>query len=369
MKKNTFLELEGTGRELGRAHGEALKDSITTLYEKCMDCTVKQAYIPTTEEELLGLAMRNYEFARDYAPDLLEEMLGIAEGSGLAAKKIMFLQWLGEGLDLVYPQPATSLLKGPFLASLSPGCTAFGAVGKATSDGRVLVGQNFDLQSELYDYAVLLKIKKPEMTLLLFTFAGVIGCQGLSSHKLAVVVNKLIARDVRAGVPYAFVVRRALEQKNLVEALWQIMMAERTAGINYLLADSGVIINIETTACHFDVLPMPDNIISHANHYKSSCLKEYEGMDRILADSFVRDAAMYNGIKNSYGQIDVSKAQQLLADHNSGYPYSICNHPAENVPYYRAHQTIASMICTPADLKAWLCWGNPCQGEYEGYSL
>ncbi len=365
--KITFLELEGTGRQLGRAHGEALKDSITTLYEKYMDCIVKQAYISTTEEELLGLAMRNYEFARDYAPDLLEEMLGIAEGSGLAVEKIMFLHCLGEGLDLAFPQPANSLLKGPFFAS--PGCTAFGALGKATSDGHVLVGQNFDLQGDPYDHAVLLKIKKPETTLLLLTLAGVIGCEGLSSHKLAVVVNKLIARDVRAGVPYTFVVRRALEQKNLVEALWQIMTAERAAGTNYLLADSSVIINIETTACYFDVLPMPDNIISHANHYKSSCLKEYDGMDRILADSFVRDAAMYNGIKNSYGQIDVPKAQQLLADHSSGYPYSICNHPAEDVPYYRAHQTIASMICAPADLKAWVCWGNPCQREYEEYSL
>lgn len=366
--KITFLELEGTGRQLGRAHGEALKDSITTLYEKYMDCTVKQAYISTTEEELLGLAMRNYEFSRDYAPDLLEEMLGIAEGSGLAVEKIMFLHWLGEGLDLIFPQPANSLLKGPFLASLSPGCTAFGALGKATSDGRVLVGQNYDIHAALYDHAVLLKIKKPETTLLLFSFAGIIGCQGLSSHKLAVVVNKLLARDVRAGVPYTFMVRRALEQKNLVEALGQIMMAERAAGINYLLADSSVIINIETTACYFDVLPMPDNIISHANHYKSRRLQEHEVIDGILPESFVRDAAMYNRIKNGYGQIDVPKAQQLLADHSS-YPYSICNHPAENVPYYRAHQTIASTIYTPADLKAWVCWGNPCQEKYEEYSL
>lgn len=368
MAKITFLELEGTGRQLGRAHGEALKDNITTLYGKFMDCTVKQAHISTTEEELLGLAMRNYEFARDYAPDLLEELLGIAEGSGLAVEKIMFLNWLGEGLDLIFPQPANSLLKGPLLASQSPGCTAFGAVGGATSDGRVLVGQNYDMQAELYDHAVLLKIKKPETTLLLFSFAGIIGCQGLSSHKLAVVVNTLIARDVRAGVPYIFMVRRALEQKNLAEALGQIMKAERAAGFNYLLADSSVIINIETTACYFDVLPMPDNIISHANHYKSSCLKEYERIDRIGADSFVRDAAMYNGIKNSYGQIDVPKAQQLLADH-SGYPYSLCKHPPKKVPHYRAAQTIASMIYAPADLKAWVCWGNPCQEEYEEYSL
>ncbi len=368
MAKITLLELEGTGRQLGCAHGEALKDSITTLYEKYMDCTVKQAHISTTEEELLGLAMRNYEFARDYAPDLLEEMLGIAEGSGLAVEKIMFLHCLLEGLDLISPQPASSLLKGPFLASSSPGCTAFGAVGRATSDGRVLVGENYDMHAELYDHAVLLKIKKPETTLLLFSFAGIIGCQGLSSHKLAVVINKLITRDVRAGVPYTFVVRRALEQKNLAEALGQIMAAERAAGVNYLLADSSVIINIETTACYFDVLPIPDNIISHANHYKSYRLQEYEGIGRIVGDSFVRDAAMYNGVKNSYGQIDVPKAQQLLADH-SGYPHSLCKHPPKNVPHYRAHQTIASMICTPADMKAWVCWGNPCQEKYEEYCL
>lgn len=368
MAEMTLLELEGTGRRLGCAHGEALKGSIASLYERSMECTVKQAHISTTEEELLRLAMRSYEFARDYAPDLFEEMLGIAEGSGLSVEKIMFLQCVMEGLDVIPARLASSLLKGP-LAPSSPGCTAFGAVGQATSDGRVLVGQNYDMQGELYDHAVLLRIRRPETTLLVFSFAGIIGCQGLSSHKLAVVMNKLFALDVRAGVPYTFVVRKTLEQKNLAEALGQIMAAERAAGTNYLLADSSIIIDIETTACHFEVLPTPNNIITHTNHYKSFSLQQYEGIGKFSADSYVRDAAMYTGVKQSYGQIDAQRAQQLLSDH-TGYPYSLCRHPPkEDVPHYRIHQTIASMIFTPADLTVWACWGNPCQEAYVEYSL
>jgi len=227
-----------------------------------MTYIVKQSYIGTTEKELLQIAMRNFEFARDYAPDLFEEMLGIAEGSELAIEKIMFLNSILEGLDLIYPNPAKSLLKGPALASPATCCTSFGVVENATVDGNTIVAQNYDMQPELYDHAVLLKIKKPEVTLLLFTFAGIIGCQGVSSRKLSLVVNKLIAKDVRAGVPYTFIVRKTLEQRNIVDALGQIMLAERATGMNYVLADPNIMIDIETTACHFDILSLPDNIVT-----------------------------------------------------------------------------------------------------------
>ena len=47
-----------------------------------------------------------------------------------------------------------------------------------------------------------------------------------------------------------------------------------------------------------------------------------------------------------------------------GYPASICNHNPED-----GLQTIASTIYCLDKGYAYICWGNPCQNEYEKYVI
>lgn len=369
MPNIPFIELKGDNRAIGYSHGNALKESIASLYEKYMQSTVKRSFTPTTEKELLQLSMRNYRYAKEYAPDIFEEMLGIAEGAQLEVEKIMFLNCLLEGLDLAYPCSSNLGLKGESgFPSAPTSCTSFGVMGDLNFYPGTLIGQNYDMQHELRDHVALLKIKKNETTLLLFTFAGVVGCQGMNSNKIALAINKLIAKDVRAGVPHAFIARRVLEQKNIVDALRQIISAERASGTNYVLADSNIVIDVETTAQSFDILHAPDNSVTHTNHYKSDLLKKDEGLDKIGASTYIRDAVMYKNIKEIKTKIDMKTAKQLLSDH-TGYPYSICEHPPEGLPAYLSFSSVISMICVPDLLKAWFCWGCPCEGEYVEYQL
>ena len=54
---------------------------------------------------------------------------------------------------------------------------------------------------------------------------------------------------------------------------------------------------------------------------------------------------------------------EALRDHQ-GHPGSICNHCPE-----KGLKTIASTIYCLDRGSAYLCWGNPCENQYELYTI
>src|SRR5262249_21898436 len=134
------------------------------------------------------------------APDLVEEMRGIARGAGVPFERIFLLNSL---LDL-----------GSFryleLAGAFAGCTTFAVLSEAGT-GKTLVGQTYDRPELHQDYLVLLRLKPaggPRQ--LLLSFAGVVGAAGLNDAGLALNINYLSPRDVGLGRLHSVVVRQAL---------------------------------------------------------------------------------------------------------------------------------------------------------------
>ncbi len=66
-----YVELKGSFKEMGRAHGEAFREEIRKYYDICCVRTGK------TPEEL-GPTVRRY--VEDKLPETAEEIAGIAEG-------------------------------------------------------------------------------------------------------------------------------------------------------------------------------------------------------------------------------------------------------------------------------------------------
>ena len=62
--------------------------------------------------------------------------------------------------------------------------------------------------------------------------------------------------------------------------------------------------------------------------------------------------------------------KQLLQDHNN-YPASICRHtnPRALLPIGKLMKTLVSIISCPAEQKAYISYGNPCENEYLEYGL
>jgi len=138
MKQLRLLTLTGNPRQRGYQHGKALKEGIHRFYEIWIKRFENESPLKLTEADLLAFTGKHEPYARQYAPDLYEEMEGIAEGAELAFDKVLFINCFDELGSLMLSELAAKLTGQPLppiVLSLQ-GCTSFAAFGEATVDGK-----------------------------------------------------------------------------------------------------------------------------------------------------------------------------------------------------------------------------------------
>jgi isopenicillin-N N-acyltransferase-like protein len=198
----------------------------------------------------------------------------------------------------------------------------------------------------------------------------------MNAAGLALVTNNLSPRDSRPGVPFSFLVRKALTCERTSDAIDLIAGARRASGANFMLGSAeGEIINIETTASTYAVQLAESGYVGHSNHYTDSFLwREYEGSaDRngnsILRLSRIRRhlAAIYSKAERDHDRL--IDGLKLAARDHTGYPQGICMHSDSNNPTPADLQTVASLIMFPHIREVLVAKGNPCENEYQEFRL
>ncbi|MDY7041296.1 MAG: C45 family peptidase, partial [Chloroflexota bacterium] len=105
------IELHGSYEEMGRQQGRPLKGMTLSPPDPKMLRFAKQC------EEVVG----------QYAPELLDEIRGLAEAAGVDYDALM-----------------TMILTVPFDPAEVPGCSVLAVLPERTADGRPIVGRNYD---------------------------------------------------------------------------------------------------------------------------------------------------------------------------------------------------------------------------------
>ena len=354
-----IIELSGSFRERGRAHGEAFRDVIHEVYDAYFACVLHQPEgkpHSLTRDWCLKWAREHIPHIRDYAPDLLEEVEGIAEGANIAMEDVIFLNGFLGIFDWASPTFQEHRL------AQSGGCTSFGVSGHATR-GEAIIGQNYDLEPFHQKPAILLRVKSenaPES--LLYTTAGMVGCAGINGAGIAVVINNLIPNDSRSGVLYPFLIRKLLEASDPSTAMNAVISARRASGMNFVIGDaSGVIVALETSATDYAVINGWESPIGHANHYVCEKMLKYEA--RWIGgrgQSIFRHSRMNYLLREDVERTDLVRFRQILSDH-ANLPLAICCH---DEPYGTDTKTICGMIFNPAQRKAYITAGNPCENVF-----
>jgi len=197
-KRLPLIQLSGSNYEMGYQHGQQCKDKIKTLSKSLL--VLAQKRLPgLTYEKALSLAKKFEPFIEEYAPHLIDEMKGIAEGTGLPLEEIYYLNARTE-------------------FSFRPtGCTTFALAKSRTADGAVMLGHNVDTAANMESQLVMLHMTpKKGPCILMFVRAGTIGAIGINSDGLARVGNGLKSQGYRElGVPVAVIHRMILEQKTV----------------------------------------------------------------------------------------------------------------------------------------------------------
>jgi len=359
------IELSGNHFERGLIHGERLAGQIAELSELEAGDLMKATKM--SEDDLWGFADRCLPIAEAYSPDLFQEMRGIAEGANLPLQRIFILNAFLDLYDLWIPE---NKLDTP------AGCTSYGFVGDVMDDGNLIIGQNLDLHQRFQDYGVLLRIPlDADGSIMVYSFAGLLGCVGLNSHGLGVLINKLFSWCVKPGVPYPMLIREFLRQSSFSLAIGSIVAADRISSMNYLVASKHEIVDIETTASNCAFLYPTEGKIFHSNNYVSEHLLSQDAMPRLIqldrakANTYVRYTHLKRVLDNidNSGKVGIDKLYEISRDHED-YPLGICHHSYVRWPE-GSGRTIAAILLRPELGEIQLTEGPPCECDFRSYLL
>lgn len=280
------LKLWGTPYEMGKAYGQLMKEQITQHVQNLITLMTQNAGQPASALDMV------YQQAKPFIPEyFLEEMKGIAEGSGLPFQTILRANLIGEASEWH--------------------CSLFGAWGKATAaDGHLyqLRALDYETGANIQRFPVIV-VYFPELghPFANITWAGVVGSiSGISSARLAISeigddYNK--ENDTFQGIPFMFLLRDILQFDNsLDEAIRRVKTAHRTTSLLYGIGDGeiGELRGLQTSHTLCNVYS-PDNLEPLTPTHQRIKDVVYWGMSWDVPDY---DGPLHDKLVEYYGKIN-----------------------------------------------------------------
>lgn len=369
----TLVEVAGKPFDMGYQYGAQARQMIANCMEMFRRTITEDPWelLPASAEkmtfgQIVDLAVLSLPYTEKIAPDLVEELRGVAHGSGFTLEEIFALNSDADVWITLYGASKVS--------QAACACSTYAVDKTATMNGHTYAGWNADTMDWFADSSVILK-GKPEggLPFLCWNYAGVIGRPGMNPY-LGMTANGLWPNDCAPGIPYPLVCRLILQQKTVADGVAALTRVDRMSGMNYMFCDSqGAIADIEATSRHHAALEPERGAVVHSNHVVSEELLPYdalrqEGLDgkELLANSTMRRGRLHELlIERGAGKVDIDDLKAVHRDH-ANRPESICRH---SQPEKDDAMTLLSMICQPNDGAMLIAFGPPCEHEFVEYSL
>ncbi|KAJ4123107.1 hypothetical protein NW768_010101 [Fusarium equiseti] len=309
------VHCSGAPYEIGHQHGTAAKDKVLgslSFYRNLFQETCSMNWEAVRQE-----AKKYIEPLRALSPRHVEEMQGIAEGSGVDILDIIALNVRTEITFSLF----TSI---PALPIQTDGCTS---AAYRQPNGDVLLAQNWDWQPQQAPNLFICHISQtgtdiPNISMV--TEAGVIGKIGINSEGVGTLLNAIRARGVdETRLPIHIALRTALESKSAREAADKLYKTGTSGSGHILVSDPREAIGLECTSIGIKEINFDTNgTLVHTNHL----LLEHPSVDEPgwLPDSKDRLARISELLQERITSTGVDHKYffELFKD-EQGYPASI----------------------------------------------
>jgi isopenicillin-N N-acyltransferase-like protein len=350
-----LIQVSGSHREIGRQIGEACAMQVRHSIENAQ-ALLNKAYdqLELTWNGAQIQSRKYMPFAQERYPQYVEELMGIAEGAGVSFDDVATINAM-EAVTV----DALHLTK----------CTSFAVNNAYTADDHVLIAHNEDwVPEDEADVFVIHAIPDDEPPFLSMTYGGLLPNVGFNAAGIAQCCDSVYPDDCRIGLPRLVVSRAVLGAKTPAEAIGHMLVAQRAAGYNHLLAhESGEMYNVEVSARQFALLYAEDGYLVHTNHYLDFNMQAIEDEPDELISSHVRYFRALRLLKST-PKHTIKSLQAIQRDHVN-YPDSICNHAVGYPDPLDRQKTINALVIDLTARVMHLAWGNPCQNSYHTYHL
>lgn len=357
-----LIELTGSPRERGRTHGQVAADRLRRGIKMYSESLLKSG-VDWRELERRAEAM--VPAIEKFDPAYVEEMRGIAEGSGEPFAGVVLMNARTEMVVAARKQQERQL---------PDGCTAALALPSASADGVLLHGQNWDWRAECAETGVVLCIRRDDgPDILTFTEAGGLARSGLNSAGIGLTANALECdRDYQRGpgVPLPFVRRKVLESARLAEAVHTIVATPKL-GSNHMAVShcDGEAFGFECAPDETFWLAPEDGLYVHANHWIAPSARA-RVKDTGLAEtpcSIYRDRRVREQLGPKRGRLSLDDFRQAFFD-DWGSPWSVCRPPRLNTRGV-AVATTAMILMRPGEGRLEACPMPALNRQFTTYSL
>ena len=354
------VRVEGEPHERGRQYGEQARERMLRsrdAYEEVFDHYAAWSWDKVTRE-----ALRYVPPIGAFRPAYLEEMHGMAEGSGLGFEDVLALNVRTEVMFAAKARKALSRA-----VAVAGECTAFAALPEG-SGGHVLIGQNWDWLVHSFDTVVVLEARqvgKPAYVTVVE--AGLLAKLGMNSAGVGLATNALVTDLDRGepGIPFHVLLRSVLDAETVSAALAGLQAGFRSSSANYLLASAdGIALDVEAAPGDFSRLRVSgpeDGLLLHTNHLLHAQLGVIDISLWAMPDSAVRLQRARAVVRESGRSRAALTA--MLSDH-ADQPSSICAHADEREPKLDQAATVASVVMDLGGRRLWLADGPPCRTPY-----
>ncbi len=349
-----IIEVSGSARNRGRIHGAQARSridrSVATYGRLFAFCGIDW---PGAQK--LGAGYR--DLIGDLDAELLEEIEGIAAGSGRHVNEILALNSRTEILPPTYPgqpHPDRHSIAACNAAGGVPDwgeCTSIAIKPSMSATGTTLLAQNWDWLGAQRAALVLLRCTESDgSTCLTLTEAGMLAKIGLNSHGFGVCLNILRSTDdgTQPGVPVHVLLRALLKRRSVGDAIAFASKLQFGASSNVQCADAGG----ETAALEFSPRGLSvirgeatggQRALCHTNHFLAAEAAKHQAALAPSLSTFPRLDRIHALTGAHKGRFSMQDLQRMLRDETEGF-LSICRPPDPAAPLEARMETVASVV-------------------------
>jgi len=316
--------------------------------------------------DAIAKAKIHLEVIKEHTPHLIDELHGLADGTGIPMDSLLVLNCRTEILPPDFLLRAMASATGD-AKNENTHCNECTSLAFARENSPVWLAQNWDWVSTQRDALIVLHACPSDaLEYITVTEAGMLAKIGVNSSGFGVSLNILRSNNdgQSAGMPVHFLLRALLECTTVEEACRFAEHLPYASSSNIMIADkSGKIASLEISPRGCRVVEADKNQLCHTNHFLNPELAANDaGLDGNISTikRLTRAQNHISAIKN------FEDIKNLLSDTTDGIE-SICRFADESLPEIAQIETIVAVAMNLSEQSLFVSAAQPSITDFTKY--